>query len=70
MLTQNIATEPEQKTDYGNTIRIVLPFKDQKVANAVLKQLHGLSSNTIAVTLQPICKKWLILGVGTCNTRQ
>ncbi|CAH3042971.1 unnamed protein product, partial [Porites lobata] len=31
----NIATKPEKKTDDGNTISIVLPFKDQIAANAV-----------------------------------
>ena len=50
---QNIATQPEKKTDDGNTIRIVLPFKDQIAANAVRRQLRYLS-NKIAVTLQPI----------------
>ena len=29
MFIQNIATKPEKKTDDSNTIRIVLPFKDQ-----------------------------------------
>ena len=51
---QNITTtEPEKKTDHGNTIRIVLPFKDQIAANAVRKQLHDLSSK-ISATLQSI----------------
>ena len=50
---QNIATQPEKNTDDGNTIRIVLPFKDQIAANAVRRQLRDLS-NKIAVTLQPI----------------
>ena len=53
MFIQNIATKPEKKTDDGNTIRIVLPFKDQIAANAVRRQLRGLSSK-ISVTLQPI----------------
>ena len=50
---QNITTKPEKKTDDGNTIRIVLPFKDQIAANAVRRQLRDLSSK-ISVTLQPI----------------
>lgn len=28
MFIQNITTKPEGKTEDGNTIRIVLPFKD------------------------------------------
>ena len=50
---QNITTKPEKKTDDGNTIRIVLPFKDQIAANAVRRQLRDLSSK-ISVTLQPV----------------
>ena len=46
-LLQNIATKPEKKTDDGNTIRIVLPFKDQIAANAVLRQLRDLSNPKI-----------------------
>ena len=38
IFTQNIATRLEKKTDDGNTIRIVLPFKDQIAANAVRRQ--------------------------------
>ena len=53
MFIQNIATKPEKKTDAGNTIRIVLPLKDQIAANAVRRQLLDLSSK-ISVTLQPI----------------
>ena len=53
MFIQNITTKPEKKTDDGNTIRIVLPFKDQIAANAVRRQLRDLSSK-ISVTLQPI----------------
>ena len=37
----------------GNTIKIVLPFKDQIAANAVRRQLRDLSRK-ICVTLQPI----------------
>ena len=33
---QNITTKPEKKTDDGNTIRIVVPFKDQIAVNAVV----------------------------------
>ena len=33
MFIQNIAAKPERKTDDGNTIRLVLPFKDQIAAN-------------------------------------
>ena len=51
-LIQNIATKPGKKTD-GNTIRIVLPFKDQIAANAVRRQLRDLSRK-ICVTLHPI----------------
>ena len=47
-LIQNTATKLEKRTDDGNTIRIVLPFKDQIAGNAVLL------SNNIAVTLKPI----------------
>ena len=50
---QSITTKPEKKTDDGNTIRIVLPFKDQIAANAVRRQLRDLSSK-ISVTLQPV----------------
>ena len=58
MFIQNIVTKPEKKTDDGNTIRIVLPFKDQTAANAVSGKLRDLS-NAIAVVLQPVffCKK-------------
>ena len=42
MLTKNITTKPEMKTDDGNTI--VLPFKDQIAANAARRQLRDLSS--------------------------
>ena len=52
MFIQNIATKPGKKTDDGNTIRIVLPFKDQIAAYAVRTQLHDLSTK-IAVPLQP-----------------
>ena len=53
MFIQNVATKPEKKTDDSNTIRIVLPFKDQIAANVVRRQLRDLSSK-IGVTLQPI----------------
>ena len=53
MFIQNITTKPERKTDDGNAIRIVLPFKDQTAANVVRRQVRDLS-NKIAVTLQPI----------------
>jgi len=42
MFIQNIASKPGKKTDDGNTIRIVLPFKDQIAANAVRRQLHPI----------------------------
>ena len=32
IFSQNITTKPGMKTDDGNTIRIVLPFKDQIAA--------------------------------------
>ena len=51
MFIQNIATKPEKKTDDGNTIRLVLPFKDQIAVNAVRRQLRDLSGK-IGVTLQ------------------
>ena len=35
IFTQNIATKLEKKTDDGNTIRIVVPFKDQIATKAV-----------------------------------
>ena len=53
MFIHSITTKPEKKTDDGNTIRIVLPFKDQIASNTVRTQLRDLS-NKIAVTLQPI----------------
>ena len=53
MFTQNIATKPEKKTDDGNTIRLVIPFKDQIAADVVRRQLRDLSGN-IGVTLRPI----------------
>ena len=53
MLIHSITTRPEKKTDDGNTIRIVLPFKDQIASKTVRTQLRDLS-NKIAVTLQPI----------------
>ena len=52
MFIQNIATKPGKKTNDGNTIRIVLPFKDQIAANAVCRQLPDLNRK-ICVTLQP-----------------
>ncbi|XP_068705148.1 uncharacterized protein [Montipora foliosa] len=48
-----ILSKPEKKIDDVNTIRIVLPFKDQIAANAVRRQLRHLSRK-ICVTLQPI----------------
>ena len=33
----------QTKTDYGNIIRIVLPFKDQIAANAACRQLRDLN---------------------------
>ena len=48
-----ILSNPEKKIDDGNTIRIVLPFKDQIAANAVRRQLRDLNRK-ICVTLQPI----------------
>lgn len=53
MFIQNITTKPEGKTDDGNTIRIVLLFKDQIAANAVCRRLRD-RSNKIAVTFQPL----------------
>ena len=53
MFIQNIATKPEKETDDGNTIRLVLPFKDQIAADVVRRQLRDLSDKT-GVTLQPI----------------
>ena len=38
-----ILSKPEKKIDDGNTIRIVLPFKDQVAANAIRRQLRDLS---------------------------
>ena len=38
MFIENIATKPGKKTDDGNTIRIVLSFKDQIATNAVSRQ--------------------------------
>ena len=48
-----ILSKPEKKIDDVNTIRIVLPFKDQIAANAVRRQLRDLSRK-IYVTLQSI----------------
>ena len=48
-----ILSKPDKKIDDGNTIRIVLPFKDQIAANAVRRKLRDLSRK-ICVTLQPI----------------
>ena len=48
-----ILSKPEKTIDDGNTIRIVLAFKDQIAANAVRRQLRDLSRK-ICVTLQPI----------------
>ena len=45
-----IPSKPEKKIDDGNTIRIVLPFKDQIAANAVRRQLRDLNRK-ICVTL-------------------
>ena len=36
-------TLEQTKTDYGNIIRIVLPFKDQIAANAVCRRLHDFN---------------------------
>ena len=52
-LNMFILSKPEKKIDDGNTIRIVLPFKDQIAANAVGRQLRDLSRK-ICVTLEPI----------------
>ena len=43
----------EKKTDDDNTIRLVLPLKDQIATNAVCRQLHDLSGK-VGVILQPI----------------
>ncbi|XP_015774439.1 PREDICTED: uncharacterized protein LOC107352642 [Acropora digitifera] len=51
-----ILSKPEKKTDDGNTIRIVLPFKGQIAANAVRRKLRDLSKK-IWVTLQPIFER-------------
>ena len=40
MFIHNIATKSEKKTDDGNSVRLVLPFKDQIAANAVRRQLR------------------------------
>ncbi|XP_068692461.1 uncharacterized protein [Montipora foliosa] len=48
-----ILSKPEKKIDDGNTIRIVLPFKDQIAANEVRRQLRDLSGK-ICVTLQSV----------------
>ena len=53
MFIQNTTIKPEKRTDDGNMIRLVLPFKDEIAANAVRRQLRDLSSK-ISVTLQPI----------------
>ena len=53
MFIYSITTKPEKETDDGNTIRMVLPFKDQIASNTIRRQLRDLS-NKIAVTLQPI----------------
>ena len=53
MFIHSITTKPEKETDDGNTIRMVLPFKDQIASNTIRRQLRDLS-NKIAVTLQPI----------------
>ena len=44
MFIHSITTKPEKKTDDGNTIRIVLPFKDQIASNTVRAQLRDLSN--------------------------
>lgn len=54
-----ILSKPEKKIDDGNTIRIVLPFKDQIAANAVRRHLRDLSRN-ICVTLHVICAMQII----------
>ena len=51
MFIQNIATQPEKKTDDGNSIRILSSSLQR--SDAVRRQLRDLS-NKIAVTLQPI----------------
>ena len=53
MFIHSITTKPEKETDDGNTIRMVLPFKDQIASNTIRRQLRDLI-NKIAVTLQPI----------------
>jgi len=45
-----IGTKPEKGTDDSETIRMVLPFKDQMAGN-VRRQLRDLS-NKLAVSLQ------------------
>ena len=44
MFIHSITTKPEKKTDDGNTIRIVLPFKDQIASNTVRTHLRDLSN--------------------------
>ena len=51
---KNISSDTRQeKADKGETIRIRLPFKDQKSANAVKRQMRDLS-HKIGTSLQPV----------------
>ena len=46
-------SEPARLTDWNNSHRVILPFKDQKSADEVKKQLSHLS-NKIGHILQPV----------------
>ena len=51
---QNISSDKrEREAEDGSVIRISLPFKDQKSATAVKRQMRDLS-NKIGTTLQPV----------------
>jgi len=42
-VTENVCSEQQVSNEQDAPIRIVLPFKDQKLANAVRHQLGDLS---------------------------
>jgi len=48
--------EPTTVKEPENVVRIVLPFKDQRAADVVRKQLENLSSKT-ATSIQPVSHK-------------
>ena len=60
-VTENVCSEQQVSNEQDAPIRIVLPFKDQKLANAVRHQLGDLSWKIDAV-VQPVYTSQKIKG--------